>query len=336
MKKPAKGARGVALITALLVVALATLAATAVLASANASLHRTASLRDSEQAWWYARGVESWILAILADDSKRSPDHDGFDEAWAQPVDYLPVDEGFVRGQIVDLQGEFNLNNLAPPARGGAPAADAAANALSDLYGRQFQRLVDICGCLDNGVTSGSVLRAVRDWMTDARLGGGADTDKDAYYLSLTPPYRAGLRRFSHPSELLAVQGVNAKLYRSLRPLVTALPLATPTLINVNTAPAQLLRVACDSIDDGKLAQWVKRVQDDKQPEKDPGAADAFVSTTGCGFSTSMSSAKVFSGKTNFFQVRGEVFVGSGRLALYSLVYRPDNGTPTVVARDVD
>src|SRR3546814_12728076 len=35
------------------------------------------------------------------------------------PVDFLPVDEGGLRGGVTDLQGRYNLNNLAvtdPPA----------------------------------------------------------------------------------------------------------------------------------------------------------------------------------------------------------------------------
>src|SRR5262245_16833221 len=109
MKRP----RGVALITVLLVVAIATLAATALLSSANLAIHRTASLRDSEQAWWVARGVDAWVLGILESD-RRDSQYDGLDEDWALPVDNLPVEQGFITGHVEDLQGRLNLNGLSP------------------------------------------------------------------------------------------------------------------------------------------------------------------------------------------------------------------------------
>jgi general secretion pathway protein K len=322
-----KNARGVALITALLVVAIATLAATAILASANASVHRTASLRDSEQAWWYAQGVESWVLGILAYDATHSNDHDGFDEPWAQPVDYLPVDEGAVRGQVVDLQGRFNLNNLrAQPAQAGQ--AQGGQQPHGDVYGAQFLRLLRGCDCLEADQGADTILRAVRDWMAQTQSGFGSDDAKDSYYLGLTPPYRTGSRLFAAPSELLAVRGVTPKVYAALRPFITALPSPKATPVNVNTAPVEVLRSLSDSADDSRLTRWVKRVQNDKHPAT---SVNEFISETG-----SSAQPQQLSVKTNFFQIRGEVFVGTGRLALYSLVYRPDSGAPFVLSRDVD
>jgi general secretion pathway protein K len=198
--------------------------------------------------------------------------------------------------------------------------------------------MVELCDCLETGVNPATVLRAVRDWMTQKQAGSDSDAAKDSYYLSLQPPYRAGLRKFAHASELLAIQGVTPKLYRFLRPFVTALPDKDVTAINVNTAPREVLRAACDSIDEGKLAQWVKRVQQDKQPVVNGGnGIEEFFTFTGCGFNTAVSNKnKLFSAITTYFQIRGDVFVGSGRLALYSLVSRPMGGVPKVVARDVD
>src|SRR3546814_18522805 len=63
---------GIALITAIFIVALAAIAAAAILSSANLAIHRTQNLQESELAWWYVDGVESWVKTILLRDAERS------------------------------------------------------------------------------------------------------------------------------------------------------------------------------------------------------------------------------------------------------------------------
>ena len=63
---------GVALITAVLIVALASIAAAAMLSSANLAVHRASTLSDTERAWWYADGIEQWVKSILSLDLQNS------------------------------------------------------------------------------------------------------------------------------------------------------------------------------------------------------------------------------------------------------------------------
>ena len=309
--------RGVALITALLVVALAALAATALLSSASLAIHRTAALRDSEQGWWIARGVEAWVLGLLEADRKDSQ-FDALGEPWSLPVDNLPVEHGFVRGGVVDLQGRFNLNNLDPRIAG-------------ETYRNQFRSLlrnlpdVDLPQGLD---------AAVRDWIdADANpdsMNGAEDTE----YLNLTPPYRAANRPFTVASELLAVRGMTPEVYERLRPLVTALPAApaaAATKVNVNTAPVEVLRALSATTDEAKLAEFDRRRRDD--PVEDGGELGALLAE---GIWGPEVTAAVVDYRTQFFQIQGEVFVGSSRVALYSLIHRPDNGTPVVLAHSAE
>ena len=208
--------RGIALITALLVVAIATLAATALLSSTNIAIHRAAALRDSEQGWWVARGVESWVLGILDKDRKESK-YDALGEDWAQPVDYLPVDQGYVRGSVVDLQSRFNLNNLVLGGKTQTPAADA--------YRKQFERLLASLPA-ETQVPPG-LIGAIIDWADADQTAGFPTGAEDSAYLSLNPPYRTADRPFTVVSELLAVQGMTPQIYDALRPWVCALPVVT-------------------------------------------------------------------------------------------------------------
>ena len=60
-----RGQRGVALVTALLVVSLATVAAVAMAMRQQIDVRRTANLLHGEQAYAYAVAAESWARVIL-------------------------------------------------------------------------------------------------------------------------------------------------------------------------------------------------------------------------------------------------------------------------------
>jgi len=101
--------QGVALITALLVVALATIAAVAMTTRQQLDIHRTANIINGEQAYIYALGGESWIKQILLRDNNKT---DSIHDLWAMPMPPLAIPGGSVQGQVEDLQSRFNLNNL--------------------------------------------------------------------------------------------------------------------------------------------------------------------------------------------------------------------------------
>ena len=92
--------RGVALITAMLISALAAMVA-ANLAWDNAlDVRRTMVLLNRDQAIQVALGAESWIMGILRQDLEAGPtDHLG--ELWAADLPPLPIDNGEVFGSVL-------------------------------------------------------------------------------------------------------------------------------------------------------------------------------------------------------------------------------------------
>ena len=251
MAEQAPAQRGVALITALLVMALASIAAAAVLVSAGQGTRRAATLIDGERAWWYAQGLESWSLRILARDAEKNGTVDSLDEDWARPVDYLPVEQGGLSGRLEDLQGRFNLNNL------------AAAQPLK--YQQQFQRLFQNIEGL-NASDAAPLAAAIRDWIDADQVPGGVGGAEDTDYQGLPLPYRTPNQPMSSPTELLAVKGMTPDLYRRLAPFVCTLPLGggvgtpkTATRINVNTAPLPVLLSLSATIDRGKLDAFLQK-----------------------------------------------------------------------------
>ncbi len=324
---------GVALITAILVVAVAALASTALLVSANLAIHRTTALRDTEQGWWLARGVESWVMGILMQDAVDN-DYDGLSEAWAQPVDYLPVDQGFVRGQIMDAQGRFNINNLA--------VQRAAPNAPQNqsVYQEQFARLL---ASLDSTVLPQNLVANIHDWIDADQSPTPPSGAEDSTYLNLPVPYRTANAPFSSVSELLAIEGVTPELYQALMtqcplvadgppmPCVTALRAPQATEINVNTASERILQTLTDPPPDPAALQQFLRERE-QNPDQDKNAFTQRNIYTG----VPPDKMPAISVSSKHFLLQGEVFVGSSRVALYSLILRPDPGTPSVLAHSAD
>lgn len=301
--------RGIALITAVLVVALATIAAAAALASTRIALHRAENLRDSESEWWYASGIESWIKSILARDREDNK-IDGLEDIWAKPVDYLPVDYGAIRGLIIDQQGLFNLNNFG-----------VKEKPQYDKYVLQFERLLQ--NIEDADVAAARPLAtAIRDWIDTDDQPTGIDGAEDTEYLSRSPPYRTANRHLESVSELLAIKGMTPKLYRQILPYVTVLPrVGTP--LNVNTAPEPVLR-AMVAQPKAELLRFLEE------------RAKAPAETTQAAEKAFDAGSPPITVSSEFFMLRAEVFIGSGRLALYSFYYRPAQGAPVVLGRSLD
>lgn len=325
---PTRRQNGIALITAILVVALASIAAVAILGSANIAIHRAGNLQDSEKAWWYGKGVENWVKAILQRDAENNKT-DSFKDDWAKSVDYLPIDAGAIKGHIEDLQGRFNLNNFA--------VADPNRY---QQYVNLFERLLQNIEGAD--ASQARIIAAgIRDWVDADQQPTGLDGAEDADYLSKAPSYRTPNRAMESVSEVLAVKGMTADLYDKLThcadnktgpvSCITALP-EYPTPININTAPEPLLR-ALPKQPTPALEGFARSRAN--TPAED--AATAYKAAPD-GFLTAADDLppNIVAVKSNYFLLHAEISIGSGRLALYSFYLRPDKGSPVVLGRSTD
>ena len=212
--------RGVAVVTAILVVAVAASTAAYMLSTQSSTLNQTALVSSRAQADLYAQAGLDWARGVLAEDARASAT-DTLAEGWAQPLVGLPVERAVVSGAIADLQSRYNLNNVVKDGR----RSDADVQILT--------RLLESLG-LD-----ASLAVAVLDWVdADVDLAGNGGAE-DAYYLSLPRPHRAANRPMVQVEELYAVRGFDAKAVAKLRPFVTALPARTP--VNANTVSPEVL-----------------------------------------------------------------------------------------------
>jgi general secretion pathway protein K len=211
--------RGIALITVILIVALATTVASFVAWRQQVWTRQVENLRDASQGEAVARAGVDWVGAILSEDRRKNQvDHLG--EAWAQQV-ALPVERGRVAGSISDSQARFNLNNLVRADQ--VSGADVAA----------FQRL------LNQLELPTTLVNVLIDWLDADNLPYGADGAEDTYYLALPEPYYPANRALVDLSELPMLRGFDQAIVDKLAPFVCVLP--NPTPVNVNTASAEVL-----------------------------------------------------------------------------------------------
>ena len=108
-----KHQRGVALLIALLVVALATILIAGLLDRGGLTAARTRNALREAQARNYAKGLEDYAARVLTQDSHNDDSKDTSADIWAVPLPPTPVPGGDITATMTDLDGRFNLNNLA-------------------------------------------------------------------------------------------------------------------------------------------------------------------------------------------------------------------------------
>jgi general secretion pathway protein K len=292
----------VALVTALLVVSLATMAAVAMATRQHVDVRRTANLLHGEQAYAYAIAAESWAQVILRYDIEDSR-IDTLEEDWATALPPISVEGGFVNGRITDQQGRFNINNLL--GENGDPS-------IADL--EYFRRLLAVLE-LDPAIAV-----ALLDWLDaniDASFPDGAE---DGAYLLAEPPYRAANRKMVSISELRLVKGFTPEVMAALAPHVTALP--ERTTINVNTATLEVLQALHAELTATGAGALIEGRGEEGYVDKNTFLAVDALAGLELDVAVDVTS--------DWFRVLTDVTVGSGRATLASLLRRQDNTTQIV------
>jgi len=303
---------GVALVTALLVVSLATVAAVAMATRLQVDMRRTGNLLNGEQAYAYAVAAESWAYVILRRDLAES-EYDSLDEDWATALPPIVVEGGFVNGHIEDLQGRFNINNLVDD--DGEPGDEESAVNEEELA--YFMRLLDVLG-LETDLAA-----AVVDWLDADIRTRFPDGAEDEVYLLEDIPYRAANRHMVSISELRLVKGFTAEAVAVLEPHVTALP--ETTIININTATPAVLLALHQDLDDSGVEQLMA-----DRGERGYEDVDTFLEHNALAGLELDIEVDITS---DWFNVLTATSVGRGQAQLESLFWREDGGQPRVVSR---
>jgi general secretion pathway protein K len=304
--------RGVALITAIVLVAIATVLAVHIGTRASLDLRRTSGLISLDQGWHVALGAEAWAIQVLRDDREDSQTDD-LSEAWAQPLPPLPVDGGEMRGALEDMQGRFNVNNLV--------VHDPTTNELkvNEVSIERFERLLTFAGADPRWA------RILADWLDADTVPGFPEGAEDGTYLAQNPPYRAANGPVTTATEMLALPGMTLEEYERIRPYVAALPVGTT--INVCTAAAPVLT---SLIEGGTDFGDAKLLTSNRRDGCFPKIADLQATLDPDDFQVLL---PLISETSNWFRAVTAVRIGTSELTLYSLIERSSAGGSRTVLR---
>ena len=245
----ARGQKGAALLLAMVAVTLIVTLSGAMVWQQHRAIQVEAAERARAQAGWILLGALDWSRLILREDARSgSSDHAG--EPWATPLaearlsTFLAAEKGvatsddgpeaFLAGTITDAQARYNLRNLMAPDGKLLPAEIATLSRLCAAAGLPADAAQRIAGALQSS------------WFEQAAGAGARDTARPL-----------PIRRF----EQLAWLGIERTVVDGLRASADILP--SPTPVNVNTAPREVLSAVLD-VDLGVAERIVQQRQ--RQP----------------------------------------------------------------------
>jgi len=252
-----KKQKGVALITVMLIVALAAILVTKMSSKLQFQLQRTENIEVNQQAYWYAMGAEALAKRVLfmSFDGQESVTH--LDQIWAQGESSYPIDFGEITGEITDLQSCFNLNalrkdtttsnstpntNTSPTttATTGTTTASGTVPTESHLLAiAAFEKLI-VALNIENvsEFEAKDMVDAVTDWVDSdsfvSNNGGAEDND----YSSKEYPYLAANHYMASINELRIIEHFTLPIIDALKPYVCVIPNSSLHKINVNTIAA--------------------------------------------------------------------------------------------------
>ncbi|HMX98367.1 MAG TPA: type II secretion system minor pseudopilin GspK [Agitococcus sp.] len=308
--------QGVALITVLLVVAMAMVLAVAMVKSQQSLLRRSSSVFSQDQAYLYTLGAESFAKSILQDDkdkdkNKNTP-QDSLNENWAKKIPAFPVEGGFVQAQIEDLQGKFNLNTIWQEGQ-----IDMAAVTT-------YQRLLV---ALD---ISPMLVSPIIDWLDTDNLPYDSDGAEEDWYLRLKPAYRAANHPFVSIEELALLRGYTPEIVAKLKPYVSALP--AKTTININTASDVVLAALSDNLTLNMAKDMVSR-----RPKEGYGSVDNFMQLSefaNLSQEDKQKISKLIGVSSGFFSVLAESEIDNRRRILQATVAFDESSNAQTIRRD--
>ena len=301
--------RGVAIITALLIVTIATTISITISTRLQLDVRRTSNLVAQDQAHFYLLAAEEWSQRILRQDKKDSK-IDDLSEDWALQLPPLPVDGGSIQGTLTDLHACININALI---KDGA-INDSIKNRLSQLFKNQG---------LENDLT-----QAMADWIDidlETTLPNGAE---DGYYLNLETPYRSANSPLYSISELRLIKGFeDSETFQQIEPYVCALATNNvETSININTASAEVLQSLSAKLTENLASDIIARR--DETPFNDLKEFTSFAK-----LGTIIKDTSNLSTSSDYFLLRTQAIIGQANKVMYSIIYRDDTGKTKTISR---
>jgi general secretion pathway protein K len=352
---------GVAIISALLVVALSAILVSGILWRQQVQVRRIENQRLLAQAQWVGRGALDWTRLILRSEADTSAGITYLGGIWGVPIaktrlsDFLGQigdahgsdgSDTFLSGSIEDAQAKFNLRNLVSNATPGVlqlnlQQIEVFARLLSTL-GLNGQLAKNVALQMraslkhsatrfqsTNPTNPTSVPGAASGPVVAGGATGGEYTDNPGLSDSDSNPSVVPLQMTSVDS-LLDVPGFTSEMVQRLRPFVTILP--TVTAVNMNTAPAEVIAAIVPGMNVSSAQALVAR----RETVFFHNIADVQLALSAAGVPATVFDPSQMDVNSSYFVVHGRVQHERAEVDRTTLVYRDALTHTTRIVRERD
>lgn len=337
---------GVAIITALLIVTIATTISISISTQLQLDIRRTGNLVALDQADMYVSLVEKLAEQAL---TKKVPFDALMDNLRLNGVFQVPylVDNAKILGEITDLNSCININTLLD--------SDATPPTIDAIVQARLNRLFT-----NNGIAP-AMITSLYDWMDAGSEPAPFDIyngAEDGYYLNLEQPYHTANQTLFSFTETRLIKGANVPIgnqitYTVIRKLSEAILNNTdggPTLcafdtsastsppqINVNTASRQVLQSLSKDMNAADVATIINcragpdgvafaKINDFYQ-------CGALAGSTGIGGKITAAERKQLDVTSDYFLLKTTISLGNIKKIIYSTIYRKPAGTTQIISR---
>ncbi|MEM9101235.1 MAG: type II secretion system minor pseudopilin GspK [Pseudomonadota bacterium] len=353
-----KPQKGLALVTVLIVVAMVAVIATQISTEGYLSERTTYNISNTEQAYFYARGLEQYGITGLQLSLKEEGGNNKVHLAqqWATQKVAFPIEEdgelvGSLSGEIVDRNSCFDLNaitTMGPPpssSTSGSTSGSTANNTSNTTTANTttnsssqtrapdpnqptvgqtiYQDMLALVTFPEDVEVSTSALaESLRDWIDEDTEPFGADGAEDTEYTGYAKPYRTANGPISSVNELLVIKGYTREVVDAIRPYVCTIPPTTGTqdniVINVNTLKPENALILAALYDDMNLEMAQQILDDRPEDGYDESSYQSQIGSVANG-ATIKNGAKI-DFVSRVFELRADVTYGRGRAKLNVLV----------------
>lgn len=301
---------GVAVITALMIVALASIVSISISTKLQLDIRRTGNIIAHDQATLYTLAAEELAKRYLANDAKDN-NIDHLEEAWAQEY-IFPLENGTLVASLTDLQACINLNTL------------IKTNSVNLITKSRLEQL------FINAKIPKQLSQSIIDWIDidlDTTIPDGAE---DGYYTALENPYRSANTYLQSISELKLIKGFED--YKTIDTIENSIcafgDVGATAPINVNTAPLEVLLSLSSAMDVPTAESIIEnRIQ---SPFTDINNFRNFE-----GLATIIPQTLELSVNTSYFMLETNVTIGEARTKMFSIIHREQgkNGKISIISR---
>lgn len=299
---------GSALISAIMIMTIVAILATALMVSQRFLIHAANSINTSDHRY----------LALQSEAALGSVAIKKYAMQWVNAKNkFTPLQNILsirqvgalnLQGTIENEQGKYNINNLV-----------YAANQ------KGFVALLQAVIPSISKQTAYHIAQSITDWETTG--------SQDPYYLSLQPAYRSSKQEMVNISELRLIAGITPQIFHAIAPFVTALPIArlvqsTPanaliTPVDINSASPVVLLAVNPNLTLNQAQQFI----DCRKEEGGFMQLSQFIAT--CAKPNGIATVSNVTTQSQYFQVISEAKHNAKTFFLKTLltVYRIQNAT---------